>query len=91
MGRNYVHNLFVFLFEDRDTAKCQGTSHYFLCVAFLTWFLRKVMDIFRRYDETMQPGGIDEAYLKYASIIFLMSLPDYMPFLVSQSIARSTV
>ena len=25
----------------------------------------KVMDIFRRYDPNMQPGGCDEGYLKY--------------------------
>ena len=34
----------------------------------------KVMDIFRRYDPNMQPGGCDEGYLKYVICLQRLSV-----------------
>ena len=34
----------------------------------------KVMDIFRRYDPNMQPGGCDEGYLKYVICLHRLSV-----------------
>ena len=49
----------------------------------------KIMNIFRRYDETMCPAGSDEAYLKYVESSLVEEMGLIIQHLVLPNIARS--